>query len=166
MPLPIGPSGPTADNGTVTYYESLFTTQYGAAAGSAYAAYNAAHPGSSAYANAEAFLEIILVHGLDTAIAEGLGGAGTALGGVPGAAATGASNAYKTLTAPITTVTALIGKAGKFLDDLTSGAFWIRFAEVAAGLVLAAIGINALFKNSPLSAVTKTAAKVAPLALA
>ena len=66
----------------------------------------------------------------------------------------------------ISTTAGLVGKAGKFLDDLTSSAFWIRIAEVVAGLVLLAIGANHLFASKPLSAVAKAAGKAAPLALA
>ena len=101
-----------------------------------------------------------------TAIAGGVGGVARVEGGIPQAAATGAAKAIQTLTSPITSVTALIGKVGKFLDDLTSGAFWMRIAEVVAGLVLLGIGANHLFKSKPLSAVTRTAGKLAPLALA
>jgi len=69
-------------------------------------------------------------------------------------------------TGPISTTAGLIGKAGRFLDDLTSGAFWMRIAEVVAGLVLLAVGVDHLFKARPLAAVTRTAGKLAPLAMA
>lgn len=74
------------------YYQNLFTAQYGAAAGNAYAQYNKTH-NATPYGNAKAYLEIILVQGLDTAIKTGTTGAATALGKIPGAVAQGAQNA-------------------------------------------------------------------------
>lgn len=138
MPTVIGPgAAPTPDNGTEGYYQSLFTTQYGAAAGNAYAAYNAAHPGSSAYANAQAFLELILVEGLDKAIQTGLTGAAETEAGIPAAAAQGASNAAKTLEAPLTGIDAV----GAFFNDLTNSGTWIRVAKVLVGGLLLVIGL-------------------------
>lgn len=49
---------------------------------------------------------------------------------------------------------------------LTSPNLWLRVGEVAAGLVLLAIGVSALFHRRPMSAVTNIAGKAAPLALA
>jgi len=80
--------------------------------------------------------------------------------------ASAGQGALNTGTNAITGTAALIGKAGRFLDDLTSSAFWIRIAEVVAGLVLLAIGVNHLFASRPLSAVAGAAGKVAPLAMA
>jgi hypothetical protein len=54
----------------------------------------------------------------------------------------------------------------RFLSMLTSSNLWIRVGEVVAGLILLGIGVNALFKGAPMKTVTKTAGKVAPLALA
>jgi hypothetical protein len=55
---------------------------------------------------------------------------------------------------------AIIGKAGRFLDDLTSGPFWIRAGEILAGLILLAIGVNALFKGKPMNVITGAAGTV------
>lgn len=150
MPTLVGPGGPSlVGNGTATYYQSLFTTQYGSAAGAAYASYNAANPGNSAYANAEAFLEIILVHGLDTAISEGIGGAGSALGQAPGAVAEAASK----LPDPLTGINAI----GDFFQRLTQGNTWIRVAEFLLGLGLIVVGLAKLASGT---AAGRTAAKV------
>lgn len=54
----------------------------------------------------------------------------------------------------------------RFLSMLTNPNFWLRAGEVAAGLILLGIGVNALFKGRPMSAVTGAAGKLAPLALA
>jgi hypothetical protein len=135
-PVPTGGIA-LAGNGTEGYYQSLFTTKYGAAAGNAYAAYNKNHPGSSAYANAQAFLEIILVQGLDKALAEGVGGAGSTAAGVPAAAAQGASNAYNTLTAPLTGINAI----GAFFNSLGKSGTWIRVAKVVFGGALLVVGL-------------------------
>lgn len=54
----------------------------------------------------------------------------------------------------------------RFLSMLTSGNLWLRIGEVAAGLILLGIGVNALFKGRPMSAVTGAAGKIAPLAMA
>lgn len=43
------------------------------------------------------------------------------------------------------------------LKPLFQRSIWIRVAEVAAGLILLGIGLNALLKGKPMSAVTKTA---------
>lgn len=132
-PTPVSNSGPSlVGNGTVTYYESLFTQQYGSAAGNAYVAYNSAHPGSSAYANAKAFLEIILVSGLDTAIQTAVSGTTTAEGQIPGAAAQGAQNAFNTLDV---------------FKGLNLGSLILRIGEVVLGVVLVAVALNAVLKN-------------------
>jgi len=66
----------------------------------------------------------------------------------------------------VSTTLGAVDAVPKFLSMLTSGNLWLRIAEGAAGLILLAIGVNALFKGKPASAVTGTAAKLAPLALA
>jgi hypothetical protein len=49
---------------------------------------------------------------------------------------------------------------------LTSANLWMRIGEVAAGLILLGIGVNALFKGAPMKTVTNVAGKAAPLAMA
>lgn len=51
------------------------------------------------------------------------------------------------------------------LKPLFQASIWKRMGEVSVGLILLAIGVNALFKNKPLSIVTSGAGalgKVAP----
>jgi len=160
-PTPTGaptlPSEATGQAYTEQYFQQLFASKYGAKAGDAYVAYNRAHPGNSAYTNARNFLELILVEGLDNAISTGLGGAGSALGQIPSAAAQGAQNAYKALTAPLTGINAI----GDFFSRLTSAHTWIRIGEFIVGAALLAIGLNALLKQTTGVDVGKSAVKAA-----
>ena len=146
-PTPTGaptlPSEATGQAYTEQYFQQLFASHYGTKAGDAYVAYNRAHPGNSAYVNAKNFLELILVEGLDKAISTGLGGAGSALGQIPAAAAKGAQNAYNALTAPLTGINAI----GDFFSRLTNPHTWLRIAEGLVGIAFLVIGLNALLKN-------------------
>jgi hypothetical protein len=49
----------------------------------------------------------------------------------------------------ISTAAGLIGKTGKFIDDLTSAAFWERIAEAVIGLLLLSIGVAHLTHSLP-----------------
>ena len=83
-----------------TYYQNLFTSEWGAAAGSAYEKYNAANSSRSAATNANDFAELVAVEGLDKAIATAVTGAATVEGAVPGAIASGAEAVYAQLRRP------------------------------------------------------------------
>ena len=86
------------------------------------------------------------------------------------AAAVGNAITNNPITAPVTgAASATLGAVDaipKFLSRLTSGALWLRIEEVAAGLILLGIGVNALFHGRPMGTVTNVAGKLAPLALA
>lgn len=131
---------------TVAYWRAAIAQKWGAKAGSAYVSYNSAHPASDPQANANDFIEIVLVSGLDAAIAAGTTGASAELGALPGAAAKGAASAVSTLTNPASWIAALF-----------QSAIWLRVAEAVAGLILLGIGLNAMLKGKPLSAVTSAA---------
>lgn len=49
---------------------------------------------------------------------------------------------------------------GDFFARLTQKNTWVRVGEVVIGLVLVAIGVNAMFKGAPLKAVTGAAGTV------
>jgi hypothetical protein len=73
------------------------------------------------------------------------------------------------LSTPTSTggVTGLIAKASAFMDDLTSGAFWLRLAEVVIGLLLIAVGVAELTHAVPIATkVAKTVGSTAALAAA
>jgi hypothetical protein len=154
MPVPGG-------NYDETYYQNLFTSEWGTAAGTAYAAYNAAHPGSSPAANADAFAELVAVQGLDTAIATVTPAAvNTEVGGVEGAAR-GAAQAAGFLSNPLD----YLKDIGGFFDDLTSGNLWLRIGEVVLGLILIAVGVARLTHAIPAATqVAKTVGATAALA--
>jgi hypothetical protein len=166
FPTPTGaaPGGAAAlvslNNQSEAYYQSVFTSHWGAQAGQAYAAFNAANPQDTPYQNAQVFIARILAQGLASAIAS----VGGLVGQVPGAVADAASNttAVKAAGAAWDAATAI----PRFLSMLTSGNLWIRVGEVVAGLILLGIGVNALFRGKPMAAVTGAAGKVAPLAMA
>lgn len=139
---------------TVGYWQSEITQKWGAAAGNAYVTYNGSRPAQDPQENAKDFIELVLVNGLDSAIAAGTAGAASLEGAIPQAAATGAENAVSTLASP-----------ASFLAALFQGAIWIRVAEAAAGLILLGIGLNAMLKGRPLAAVTSAAGKAGKAAM-
>jgi hypothetical protein len=55
--------------------------------------------------------------------------------------------------------------ASDVLKPLFQSAIWLRVAEVVAGLILLGIGLNAMLKGKPLSAVTGTAGKLGKVAM-
>jgi hypothetical protein len=142
----IGNAASYTTTNTVGYWQSAIAQKWGAKAGAAYVSYNGAHPAEDPQANANDFIEIVLVSGLDQAIAAGTAGTATELGAIPGAAAKGAASAVHTLTTPSSWIAALF-----------QGAIWLRVAEAVAGLILLGIGLNAMLKGKPLSAVTSAA---------
>lgn len=133
--------------GTVPYYESFISAKWGAAAGEAYVSYADAHPGLSPEQAANDFIEIVLVQGLDTALSAGLGGAGTALGQVPGAAAKGAQNAYEDLNP-----SQWLNKLG---NVISSRGFWVRVAEGVLGLALVLVAVAELGKGTAMGNTVK-----------
>jgi len=62
------------------------------------------------------------------------------------------------------TVAAAVNSANP-LGALFQAAIWIRVAEVAAGLILLGIGLNAMLKGRPLSAVTSAAGAAGKVAM-
>jgi hypothetical protein len=86
---------------TEAYFQGLFTKQWGAKAGSAYATYNKNHPGNSAYTNANQFVELVLVEGLDTAIQTAVTAGTAADTGTVSGAAKGGEIAVNDLTNPL-----------------------------------------------------------------
>lgn len=140
LPTPTGaptlPDQATGSAYTESYFQALFTRQWGAAAGNAYATYNRNHPGNSAYVNAQQFLDIIVAEGLANGIKTAVSTTGTALGAIPGAAAQGAQNAANALN-PLTGVDAI----GGFFNKLGEANTWIRVAKVAVGGLLLIVGI-------------------------
>lgn len=140
MPVPGG-------NYDETYYQNLFASEWGTAAGTAYAAYNTAHPQNSAAANADDFAELVLVKGVDGAIASATSTAvSTEVGGVEGAAR-GAAQAAGFLTSPLDYLKDIAG----FFDDLTSGNLWLRIGQVVVGLILIAVGVAELTHAVPIA---------------
>jgi hypothetical protein len=154
MPLPGG-------NYDETYYQNLFTSEWGAAAGTAYAAYNAAHPQDNASTNADDFAELVAVKGLDAAIASATTTAvSTEVGGVEGAAL-GAAHAAGYLTNPLD----YLKDIGGFFDDLGSGNLWLRIGQVVLGLILIAVGVAELTHAVPIAThVAKTVGATAAVA--
>jgi hypothetical protein len=139
-----------------SYYQSIFTSHWGAAAGRAYAAFNSQNPQQDPFTNAQLFEARVVGEGLAAAIAS----VGATVAAVPGAAAAAAEKAASN---PVWDAATAIPR---FLSMLTSPNLWLRIGEVVAGLILLGIGVNALFKGKPMSAVTGTAGKLAPLAMA
>jgi hypothetical protein len=157
-PTPTGqptlPSEATGTAYTASYFEQLFAAKWGAAAGNAYLSYNSAHPERTPYQNAQAFLALVTLEGLDNAIQAGVtAGANIGVGTAQGAAQ-GASNAYKALS-PVAAI-------GDFLSRLTSPHTWLRVAEVLVGVMFLAIGLNHLLGN-PAGKVAKAMPKVVPV---
>jgi len=159
-PTGAGPASFTTLSGqSERYYQSLITAHWGVEAGQAYAMLNAANPGNTAFVNAQIFEARVIAQGLAKAIAS----AGSVVTGVPGAAAVGAGKAVNTLTNnPLWNAATAIPR---FLSMLTSGALWRRLAEAAAGLILLAIGLNAMFKGKPLNVVTGAAGTLGRVAM-
>ena len=82
-------------------------------------------------------------------------------GGTPVTSPLGAAGGQAALNAGSAAVTA----AANPLAALFQAAIWIRVAEVAAGLILLGIGLNAMLKGRPLSAVTSAAGVAGKVAM-
>lgn len=157
---PVQPGGgaPLPTDRTAAFYQSLFNAdkKWGPRYGTAYANFNKAHPERTPYENVAAFTSEIIAKGLGKVTVETT----QLLGQIPGAAAKGGAKAItnidKVLKAPWSAATAI----PRFLSMLTNANLWIRVAEIAAGLILMGIGVNALFKGKPMKAVTNVASKV------
>jgi hypothetical protein len=141
LPTPTGaptlPSEATGSTYNEAYFQALFTKQWGTAAGNAYATYNKNNPQNSAYVNAENFLQIVVAEGLANGIKTAISTSGTALGQIPGAAAQGATNAYKTLASP----GQFYGSVVNAIEGLSKQSTWIRVVKVLVGSVLLISGI-------------------------
>jgi hypothetical protein len=136
--MPIITGSPSSES--EAYYQSVIAGKWGTAAGTAYAGYAAAHPSLTPLQAADDFTEIILVEGLDSAIAAGVN-AGTAvdIGGVA-AAAKGGENAVADLS------------PAQWLDKLggifTSRGTWIRIAEGVLGIAVILVAVAELGKGT------------------
>lgn len=106
---------------SLQYVLQLVTQYYGAARAQQFATWYAAavkkDPSLTPMAGWSAFIT-------GTTIATGLGGTVATLGGIPGAAAQGATNAYKDL-----------------LGGFNIGNWFLRIGEILLGLVLVGVGI-------------------------
>lgn len=143
--------------GTENYYQGIFTQYWGAAAGTAYASWNAKNPSQSADANAHTFMAMVLAQGLAKAIQS----VGTFVGSsLPSAITNAASNttAVKGAGAVESALTAI----PDFLSRLTSANLWERIGEVVLGLILVAVGVAHITHAVPIA--TKIAGKVAEVA--
>ncbi len=164
MPTPTNsgiPTLPDPANGEAyaeSYFQALFTKQWGSAAGAAYAAYNKANPQNTPYVNAQYFLDLVVAQGLDNAIQTAISTSGTALGAIPGAAAQGARNAARDLN-PLTGINAI----GDFFNRLTKSNTWIRVAEVLLGLGLIVVGLAKIASGSPVGKAALKAGKAAAI---
>lgn len=72
----------------------------------------------------------------------------------------------------VTNATSAVGKGlgginaiGDFFNRLTEGNTWLRVGEVAAGLLILYIGLNAVMKGTPVEAATQSATKTAKRAV-
>jgi len=143
------------------YYQALFAAHWGAAAGTAYASWNAKNPANDAFTNAQTFILMVTEQGLAKAIQA----VGTFVAQVPGAVADAASNttAVKGAGAVESALTAV----PDFLSRLTSANLWERVGEVIIGLILIAVGVAHITHAVPIATkIAKKVAEVAPLAAA
>lgn len=122
------PAGQTAG-----YFQAFFTSKWGAAAGKAYAEYNASNPGNTPYMNAQAFADIVALEGLQKALTAVGTGVGTAQGQVITGAEKGAIQ--------ITSWEQGLEAVGRFFASLGEANTWIRIAKVLIGGVLLVVGL-------------------------
>ena len=143
---------------TESYFRSLFTKQWGSAAGSAYATLNTNNPQNSPYTNAQIFTDYIVAQG----VAKGIASVVSLEGAIPGAAATGAENATKTLTTgPLSGLAAIGALANKLSSLGNTRPFMVRAVKVIVGVGLIITGLTMLVKketNISLGDVAKVAA--------
>jgi hypothetical protein len=143
--MPVYTSGTSGE--TVAYYEAGIAAKWGDAAGNAYVAYAAAHPGLTAEQSFDDFVELILVEGLEKAISTGVtAGTNVDVGAVEGAAQ-GAENAAQELSPT--------GILNKVWDVLKSRGTWVRLAEGVLGIVLVLVAVAELGKGTPVGNAVK-----------
>lgn len=147
----------------VQAYYVEFLADDGAQIANGWRTYAAAHPTLDAATAVQAYADSIAAEGIGTAVAAAGNGTGAAVQQIGTGTAAGLQQISHS---PLGTLLSSADAVPKFLSMLTSGNLWMRVGEVLAGLILLGIGVNALFKGKPLSAVTGAAAKAAPLALA
>lgn len=129
---------------TVAYYEAGIAAKWGNAAGEAYVQYAAAHPGFSPEQSFDAFVELILVEGIDKAVSEGVtAGADIDTGTVSSAA----QGAEKALSVP--------DFLGTLWSVLTSRGTWVRLAEGILGVALILVAVAELGKGTPVGNAVK-----------
>jgi hypothetical protein len=128
------------------YYQQLFAAHWGAAAGTAYASWNAKNPANDAYTNAQSFMVMVTTQGIARAIAT----VGTFVGSsLPNAAAGALANtsAVKGAGAVESALTAV----PDFLSRLTSANLWERIGEVVIGLILICVGVAHITHAVPIA---------------
>lgn len=83
-------------------------------------------------------------------IAAGTGSAATALGQIPGAAATGAENAANNIGNVLNVANPLnyLKPVAGFFNALTQGNTWLRVLEVGAGAMILYLGLKSTFQNT------------------
>lgn len=161
-PTPTGaaPAAMTDLTEPASYYRQIFTQYWGAAAGAAYASWNAKNPMGTAGTNAQTFMAMVLAQGLARAIQA----VGTFTGSsLPTAAANAASNttAVKGAGAVESALTAV----PDFLSRLTSANLWERIGEVVLGLILLAVGVAHVTRAVPIAThIAKTVGAAAVMA--
>jgi len=143
---------------TEGYFQALFTSRWGSAAGTAYAQYNAGHPQDSAYVNAQAFADLIALEGLQKALDDAGTGVGTAANQVVTGAEKGAIQVEKSLN-PLTGLAAI----GDFFQRLTQASTWVRIAEGLLGLGLVIVGLAHLASGTAVGRAAAKAGKAAML---
>jgi predicted Zn-dependent protease len=132
---------------TVAYYEAGITAKWGQAAGNAYVAYAAAHPGLTAEQSFDDFVELILVEGLDKAVDVGVTGGTNVDVGTAEGAAQGAENAVQELSPT--------GVLDKLWSVLSSRGTWVRIAEGVLGIALVLVAVSELGKGTPVGNAVK-----------
>jgi hypothetical protein len=142
-----------------SYYQQLFTAHWGAAAGTAYASWNAKNPANSAYDNAQAFMVMVATQGL----AKGIAAVGTFVGSSLPNAAAGAL-AGTTLVKGTGALENSLTAVADFISRLTSANLWERIGEVVIGLILVAVGVAHITHAVPIATHIAKSVGVAALA--
>jgi hypothetical protein len=125
----------------------------GTGAGQGYLDYAQAHPQLTAQQAANVFGLNIAVGG----VAKAVGDAANGLAKFLNSAGPAAGATAKSLTSDLNPLAGIASAISAF----TSKNLWMRVGEVVVGVILLAIGVNALFKGKPLNVVTKAAGAAA-----